>query len=105
MVDVDFSPRTLLDPMLDPDGHPTAHTGLPVGPGRPYTSEAAPRSSSGPGHRPLKAETTGSNPVRGTRGTEHLLGLFLISAPVAVSYARLGGQHADTWTARNRDNR
>src|ERR1019366_7772505 len=25
-----------------------------------------PRSSSGPGHRPLKAETIGSNPIRGT---------------------------------------
>ena len=25
-----------------------------------------PRSSSGPGHRPFKAEITGSNPVRGT---------------------------------------
>ena len=26
----------------------------------------APRSSSGPGHRPLKAEIIGSNPIRGT---------------------------------------
>ena len=36
---------------------------------RTATTEAAlhePRSSSGPGHRPFKAEITGSNPVRGT---------------------------------------
>ena len=45
--------------------------------GRAYTSAAPPwpsaeaaqpmpRSSSGPGHRPLKAEIIGSNPIRGT---------------------------------------
>ena len=36
---------------------------------RTATADAAlnePRSSSGPGHRPFKAEITGSNPVRGT---------------------------------------
>ena len=36
---------------------------------RTATIDAAlnePRSSSGPGHRPFKAEITGSNPVRGT---------------------------------------
>ena len=36
---------------------------------RTATTDAAlhePRSSSGPGHRPFKAEITGSNPVRGT---------------------------------------
>jgi hypothetical protein len=30
------------------------------------TASNEPRSSSGPGHRPFKAEITGSNPVRGT---------------------------------------
>ena len=30
------------------------------------TRDNMPRSSSGQGHRPLKAEITGSNPVRGT---------------------------------------
>ncbi len=36
-----------------------------------YTSvrPAAPHSSRGPGHRPLKAEITGSNPVCGTSPT------------------------------------
>ncbi len=42
---------------LRPDGRYTGGRSVAV---------VAPRSSSGPGHRPLKAETTGSNPVRGT---------------------------------------
>ncbi len=34
------------------------------------------RSSSGPGRRPLKAEITGSTPVRATKGK--LISLFLL---------------------------
>ena len=38
------------------------------------SSPAPPHSSRGPGHRPLKAEITGSNPVCGTTGFHHAPG-------------------------------
>ena len=76
-----------------------------ISPGRLVYFQAPPRSSSGPGHRPLKAEIIGSNPIRGTSvrtraGTLEVMLLapapslvFVIGLPAGllISVIALGG--------------
>ena len=52
-------------------------------PARKRLARPVPHSSRGPGHRPLKAEIIGSNPICGTKITEPLVGT-LIAAPRPV---------------------
>ena len=51
----------------------------------PLESVTPARSSSGPGHCPLKAEITGSNPVRATGSKAHAV--LLPYAHVLIPYA------------------
>ena len=54
------------------------------------------RSSSGLGRRPLKAEITGSNPVRATKPSQALRGLFSYTYDLATSFPELLCR-APTW--------
>ncbi len=64
---------------------------MPTGPGDGSPGLTGPHSSRGPGHRPLKAEITGSNPVCGTNPNSGST-VAEVDAPPAATRQRLSSE-------------